>query len=215
MKLLFDCDGTILDSMHIWSQPIKKILQKYDYTLTKEEKGAIEALDYDSMCHWLAENVALDMSYEDSKEYFDKTINGAYENTLMPKDGAVEILKELKDQGFEMAIASSTDIKLLEKAFRRLEMTDYFEFIITPDSSPYNKGEKEFWELACYKINEDPENVLIYDDALYAVKAAKSAGLVTCGIKDFPYNENEWEYIIKEADMVLDSIEDIDIDKLK
>lgn len=215
MKLLFDCDGTILDSMHIWSQPIKKILQKYDYTLTKEEKGAIEALDYDSMCHWLAENVALDMSYEDLKEYFDTTINGAYENTLMPKDGAVEILKELKDQGFEMAIASSTDIKLLEKAFRRLDMADYFEFIITPDSSPYNKGEKEFWELACYKINEDPEKVIIYDDALYAVKAAKSAGLVTCGIKDFPYNENEWEYIIKEADMVLDGIEDIDIDKLK
>ena len=46
MKLLFDCDGTILDSMHIWSEPINGIFEKYGFSfegLDKEEKGKIEA----------------------------------------------------------------------------------------------------------------------------------------------------------------------------
>lgn len=215
MKLLFDCDGTILDSMHIWTEPQKKILKKYNYKLTKEEKGSIEALDYSSMCEWIAQNIATDMTVDEVKEYFDHIIYDAYENKLMPKEGAKEILYDLKDHGFEMAVASSTDIRLLESALRRLDLIDCFEFIITPDSSPYNKGEKEFWELACHKLDEKCENVLIYDDALYAIKAAKSAGLKTCGLKDFPYNENEWDHIVKEADMVLDDIKDINIEDLK
>ncbi|MDD7305464.1 MAG: HAD family phosphatase [Peptoniphilaceae bacterium] len=215
MKLLFDCDGTLLDSMHIWTEPLEEILKKYDYKLTKEEKGSIEALDYTSMCHWLAKNIAKDMTVEELKAHFDKIIHDAYENTLMSKDGARDILYKLKESGFEMAVASSTDIRLLEKALRRLELIDFFEFIITPDSSPYNKGQEEFWELACHKLDEKRENVMLFDDALYAIKAAKLAGLKTCGLKDFPYNEKEWDYIKKEADMVLDNIKDIDPSKLK
>lgn len=215
MKLLFDCDGTILDSMHIWIEPINKLLNKYNYTLTKEEKGAMEALDYESTCMWLAENIAKDMSYEDLKKYFDETIHHAYEQTLLPKKGAKEILKKLKDEGFEMAVASSTNIKLLEKALRRIDLIDCFEFIITPDSSPYNKGQKEFWKLACHKLDEKPENVMLYDDALYAIKSAKSVGIKTCGIKDFPYNKNEWGHIVEESYMILDDIKDIDIKNLR
>lgn len=214
MKLLFDCDGTILDSMHIWTRPLEKIIEKYKYTLTKEEKGDIEALDYAGMCQWLSQNIATDKTAEQIKEYFDHIIYDAYENKLIPKEGAREILYKIRDHGFEMAIASSTDIRLLEACLRRLDLIDCFEFIITPDSSPYNKGQKEFWELACHKLDEKCQNVIIYDDALYAIKAAKSAGLKTCGLKDFPYNQNEWDYIVEEADMVLDNIKDINIDEL-
>jgi HAD superfamily hydrolase (TIGR01509 family) len=215
MKLLFDCDGAILDSMHIWTEPLDEILKKYNYTLTKEEKGSIEALDYGAMCEWLAQNIATDMSAEDLKKYFDHIIYDAYENILKPKEGVKEILYELKDAGFEMAVASSTDIRLLESALRRLDLIDCFEFIITPDSCPYNKGQEEFWDLACHKLEAKRENVMLYDDALYAIMAANAAGLKTCGLKDFPYNEKEWDYIVEESYMVLDDIKDIKIEELK
>lgn len=215
MKLLFDCDGTILDSMHIWTEPQNKILNKYNYKLTKEEKGRMEALSMSDTCHWLIENVAKDMTYEELMEYFNSTIEIAYKNDLMPKNGAMDILYRLKNLGFEMAIASSTDIRLLETALRRLDLIDFFEFIITPDSAPYNKGQKEFWELACHKLDEKCQNVILFDDALYAIKSANSANLRTCGLKDFPYNEKEWNYIVKEADFVLNSIKEIKIEHLK
>ena len=73
MKLLFDCDGTILDSMHIWSEPINGIFEKYGFSfegLDKEEKGKIEALPMGGMIDYIAENIATDMSRAEVSKYF-------------------------------------------------------------------------------------------------------------------------------------------------
>lgn len=215
MKILFDCDGTILDSMHIWTEPLYKIFEKYNYFPNQEEKGYMESLDYKSMIKWISKNIAKDMSPDDIDKIFQNIINDGYSNFLMPKEGVLEILKQLKNQGFEMAIASSTNYKLLEICMKRLNIFDYFKFIITPDTCKFNKSDIGYWKMAVDNLSTTPENVILYDDALYAVKAAKKAGIKTCGLKDFPYNEKEWKEIVKNADVVLDTIADIDINSLK
>ena len=53
------------------------------------------------------------------------------------------------------------------------------------------------------------------DITLFTEVYTKKIGIKTCGLKDFPYNEREWEYIIESADHVLDTIADIDIENLE
>ena len=204
MKLLFDCDGTILDSMHIWTEPIRKLLVEYDYKLTKEKKGEIESMDFDGTIKWLRDNVCKDKNIDEVYAYFADTIKNAYENELMPKEGASEILKKLKDAGYDMCITSSTNKDFLISALKRLDLLDLFDFLHTPDRVGYRKDEKKYWQLVLdkYEINAG--------DALYAVKTANKLGIKTAGIKDFPYNEGEWEDIKKESDLVLENIADID-----
>lgn len=215
MKLLFDCDGTILDSMHVWIDVETYFFKKYNHEPTREEMKLIASMDYKSVCKWLSQNIALDMTYQEVVDHYESTVNKAYGEEIQGKAGALETLKALHDQGIQMAVASSTDINLLEMAFDRLGISHYFDFIITSNNSPYKKSEKEYWELACSWLGEIPANVILYDDALYAIKVAKSAGLKTCAIKDFPYNKKDWDLIVKEADMALDNIKDININDLK
>lgn len=218
MKLLFDCDGTILDSMHIWSEPINGIFEKYGFSfegLDKEEKGKIEALPMGGMIDYIAENIAKDMSRAEVSKYFEDVIEDGYKNHLMPKEGALEILKRIKEAGYEMAIASSTDSIYLKLAFERLGISDYFSFLNTPDLTDLNKAEDAYWQNAIDKFAVPADQIILYDDALYAINAAKKLGIKTCGLKDFPYNEREWEYIIESADQVLDTIADIDIENLE
>ena len=217
MKLLFDCDGTILDSMHIWVDPINKVFEKYGFsleTLSKEEKGKIEALPLDGMCEFIANELATDMSKEEVSEYFDEIIQDGYKNSLMPKDGALKKLEELHEKGYEMAIASSTDSMYLKIAFERLNIIDYFSFFTTPDLTNHKKSDPEYWQYALDKFKSDGKDVILYDDALYAIKAASNLGINTCGVKDFPYNENEWDDIKDLADITMDSIAFIDKDNL-
>lgn len=217
MKLLFDCDGTILDSMHIWVDPINEIFEKYGFrldTLSKEEKGKIEALPLDGMCKFIADELAEDMSKEDVREYFDEIINDGYKNSLMPKDGALKKLQELHEKGYEMAIASSTDSIYLKLAFERLNIDQYFSFLTTPDLADSKKSDKEYWQYAIDQFGVDANEVILYDDALYAIKAANDVGIKTCGVKDFPYNENEWEDIKENATLYLNGIWEIDADNL-
>ncbi len=215
MKLLFDCDGTILDSMYIWLEPVDRLLKEYNYNFTTEEKGHFEALPFNESIKWLKENVCTDKSEKEIYDYFSKTIEDAYKNDLLPKKGAVEILKKLKNDGYDMCICSSTDKFHLENVLKRLDLIDSFDFILTPDKFPYKKSEDEFWQKALDNYKVDAKDAVLFDDALYAIKAAKKVGIKTVGIKDFPYNEKEWEKIKKEADMVIDNIKDIDMEKIK
>ncbi|MDU2557956.1 MAG: HAD family phosphatase [Anaerococcus prevotii] len=215
--LIFDIDGTILDSMHIWIKPLEDIFKKYGYDLNKipkEKKGEIEALPFYDMCEFLAENIARDMTKDKVIEYFEQTIENAYANDLLPKNGAVDFLKDLKKKGYILSVASSTDYKYLEKALKRIEIFDLFDFVATPDTIGYNKSEKDFWEYSIKKHGKFPDNLILFDDALYAIKAAKREGIKTIGIKDFPWNEKEWDYIKKEADYFVDEISNFDIENL-
>ena len=215
--LIFDIDGTILDSMHIWIKPLEDIFKKYGYDLNKipkEKKGEIEALPFYDMCEFLAENIARDMTKDKVIEYFEQTIENAYANDLLPKNGAVDFLKDLKKKGYILSVASSTDYKYLEKALKRIEIFDLFDFVATPDTIGYNKSEKDFWEYSIKKHGKSPDNLILFDDALYAIKAAKREGIKTIGIKDFPWNEKEWDYIKKEADYFVDEISSFDIENL-
>lgn len=215
--LIFDIDGTILDSMHIWIKPLEDIFKKYGYDLNKipkEKKGEIEALPFYDMCEFLAGNIARDMTKNEVIKYFEETIENAYANDLPPKNGAVDFLKDLKKKGYILSVASSTDYKYLEKALKRIEIFDLFDFVATPDTIGYNKSEKDFWEYSIKKHGKFPDNLILFDDALYAIKAAKREGIKTIGIKDFPWNEKEWDYIKKEADYFVDEISNFDIENL-
>lgn len=217
MKLLFDCDGTLLDSMHIWVEPINKIFNKYGYSfegLEKKEKGIIEALPLSGMVTYIAKNIAEDMTEEEINKYFLQIVEDGYENHLMPKDGVLEKLKEFYDHDIEMGIASSTDSKYLKLAFKRLGIDHYFTYYNTPDLLNSKKSDAKFWQSAIDNFKIDPEEIILFDDALYAIKAAKKSGIKTCGVRDFPYNKNEWEDIKKFSDIYLEGIWDFDLNNL-
>lgn len=213
-KLLFDVDGTILDSMETWTIPQNKILKKYGYsidTLTLDQKASIESLPYKKMCKYLADNIAVDMTHEEVLSYFSDIIDKSYEKELLAYEGSIDFLKKLNKKGFSMSIASSTPYYLIESAFKRLQIFDYFDFYATPDKLGSKKSEHKYWRTIIEKYKVRPEDCVLIDDALYAIKAAKKEGVKTIGIKDFPWNEKEWLEIEEEADFVYDSIADIDL----
>lgn len=217
-KLIFDVDGTILDSMQIWIEPQNKLFSKYGFSmndLTKEEKGKIEALSIEAMCQYIVDEIAKDMTFDEVRKYFEDVIYDAYKNYLLAKPGNLEILKKLKDQGFSMSVASSTPYRYLEMALKRLEIYDYFDFFATPDLLDMRKSDSKFWQYSIKKHGAAPSECVLFDDALYAIKAAKKEGIMTVGLEDFPWNEREWDFIEKEADMTLKSIADLDINILK
>lgn len=215
--LLFDVDGTILDSMHIWIKPLEDLFKKYGKDLNKipkEKKGELEAYSFEDMCGYLAENLAYDMTKDEVKNFFEERIDRAYSKELMAKDGAIDFLKALKKKGYKLSVASSTNHIYLEKAFQRLGMTDIFDFFSTPEITGLKKSQGEYWKYSIDKHKKKPCDLILFDDALYAIKAAKKEGIRTVGVKDFPWNEKEWEFIKKEADFYVDNLASFDFDKL-
>ena len=210
MKLLFDCDGTLIDSIGIWLSSMKDLIKK-----SNSEIDNIDSLSYEECINYIWENLVTDMDENEITPYFDKLLEDGYKNTIPAKDGAIETIKSLKSQEYQMAVATSNSYYLLELVLKRLDIFDCFDDYFTPDTTEFKKGQDEFWTYISNKLNTDMGDLILFDDALYALRSANDAGIRTVGIKDFPYNEDEWEDISKEANLTVDGISDFDIKNLR
>ena len=216
-SLIFDVDGTILDSMPMWLELENNLLSKYGYTmesLDKDVKDTIESLSIKGMSKYIAETIAKDMTFEEVYHYFQSSIDYKYSNEVKAKKGAVEIIKDLYEKGFKLAVASSSSSDCIIKAFKRLGIYDCFDLTATADNTGLKKSQVEFWIELSDKLGREPEEIILYDDALYALETAKKVGMEVVGIKDFPWNEADWEEIREISSYTLDMVSHISLDQL-
>lgn len=216
-SLIFDVDGTILDSMPMWLELENNILKKYGHTmdsLDKDTKDTIESLSIEGMSKFIAETIATDMTFEEVFNYFQSSIDYKYANEVDAKAGSVDKIKYLKAKGFKLAVASSSSSDCIIKAFKRLGIYECFDIIATADNTALRKSEDEFWKSLIEKLGKDKNQVILYDDAIYAINQAKKLGIEVVGIKDFPWNEKDWDKIGQIADYTLDGICDISLDQI-
>ena len=195
-SLIFDVDGTILDSMPMWLELENNLLEKYGYTmdsLDKDIKDTIEYLSIEGMSKYIADTIAKDMTFEEVYYYFQSSIEYKYSNEVEVKEGAMEIIKNLYDKGVQLSVASSSSSDCIIKAFKRIGIYDYFSLIATADNTGLKKSQSEFWITLAKKLQRDPDQIILYDDSLYAIETAKKVGIEVVGIKDFPWNETDWE----------------------
>lgn len=216
-SLIFDVDGTILDSMPMWLELENNLLSKYGYameSLDKDVKDTIESLSIEGMSKYIAETIAKDMTFEEVYNYFQSSIDYKYANEVKAKDGAVEKIKELYDKGFQLSVASSSSSDCIIKAFKRLGIYDYFSIYATADNTRLKKSQVQFWTNLSDKLGRKAQQIILYDDALYALETAKKVGMEVVGIKDFPWNEADWEEIGEISSYTLDKVSDVSLDQL-
>ncbi|WP_306484038.1 HAD family phosphatase [Anaerococcus sp.] len=216
-SLIFDVDGTILDSMPMWLELENNLLEKYGYTmasLDKEVKDTIESLSIEGMSKYIADTIAKDMTFKEVYHYFRSSIDYKYSNEVEVKEGAIEIIKNLYDKGVQLSVASSSSSDCIIKAFKRIGIYDYFRLIATADNTGLKKSQREFWITLAKKLQRDPDQIILYDDSLYAIETAKKVGIEVVGIKDFPCNETDWEEIVSICSYTLDTVSDIRLDQL-
>lgn len=216
-SLIFDVDGTILDSMPMWLELENNLLEKYGYTmasLDKEVKDTIESLSIEGMSKYIADTIAKDMTFKEVYHYFRSSIDYKYSNEVEVKEGAIEIIKNLYDKGVQLSVASSSSSDCIIKAFKRIGIYDYFRLIATADNTGLKKSQREFWITLAKKLQRDPDQIILYDDSLYAIETAKKVGIEVVGIKDFPWNETDWEEIVSICSYTLDTVSDIRLDQL-
>lgn len=209
---LFDCDGTLLDSMPMWINLATDVMATYGVDLPREAERETASMSHEEAAQFYADTFLGGKGADELAARFSTTLEHNYSERLALKPNVREVLETLHAKGVPMAVASSTDAYLLEMCLKRLGLRDYFRFVQTVDNSGFSKNSDEYFQLACRQLGCAPADVLFFDDALYALERAKKNGLGIVAVQDDTQSDHDAE-IRAISDHYITNFNEIPIDK--
>ncbi|MEG2570491.1 MAG: HAD family hydrolase, partial [Clostridia bacterium] len=135
-------------------------------------------------------------------------ISEAYRCDVIAKPGALELLTALKKADFPIALATATGRDIFTPAITRLGMDRFFDYIITCSEIGASKQSAKIYNSCALKFNLPACDIVVFEDALYAAKTAKSAGYTLVGVHD-KYAENDTAGLLEISDRYVNSLEEL------
>ena len=199
--IIFDADGTLIDSMGMWRNLGDRYLRSIGVEPEANLSRRLFAMSFEHGIEYLRERYSLEDSCGEIKAAILRMIRDFYVNDVALKPGVREILDVIRfDLKVPMTIATAGERFLLEAALSRLGILEYFSAIFTCGELDTSKHDyKIFLECAKFMGTEVSET-LVFEDALFALEAAKRAGFFLAGVEDFS-SVHDWQRIEKICDL--------------
>ena len=171
-SFLFDLDGTLVLSEHIYFKIWKELLQEHNYNLTEDLFKAYISGNNDSnvLKNLLKDkNYSLDKVSKKKDELFLKNIGDI---TLI--SGVEDMLKLIQKNGHKLAIVTNCNREVSEAILSCLNLTKYFEFIIVGNECNNPKPFPDPYKRAIETFNCSNDKAIIFEDSKTGLLSAYS-----------------------------------------
>lgn len=203
--VIFDLDGTLIDSLSVWSHVDELLIEALGSPpLPKEflagfreqslERHRSDENPYVGFCADLGAKVGSTLSGKDIHALRYRISRQVLKTDVLPKPGAVELVHALRAARKRLAIATTTGRPNIDiyadqnKALAPLAFRQSFEFILTKEDVSRIKPDPEVYELAVKRLGLLKEQCLVIEDSPAGIIAAKAAGLSIIAVPDKKYS---------------------------
>ena len=204
--VIFDIDGVLLDSLGIWDDLGARYLKSIGVIPEEGLNEILFSMSMEQGSTYLNEHYNLQKTDAEVSAGISQMIEDFYFDEVLPKPGAKELLEFFKEKGIKMTAATSSPRIHVEKALERNGMLTFIEKLFTNTEVGASKHEPKIYNEAAAFLGTKPDETLVFEDSLYALKTAKDAGFVTVGVYDIkgePDQEgvkNTGDHYVKELD---------------
>lgn len=208
--LIFDLDGTMIDSMRVWKDIDDEYIEKYNLTEPEDFHEAMEGLSYTETAeYFLKVFPTLPKTVEDLKEEWYEMALYKYAHEMELKEGLELLLRSARAEGLCIGIATSNDRKLVEACLKGMGIEDLVDTISTACEVNKGKPAPDVYLKAAKDLGVAPKHCLVFEDVPMGILAGKNAGMKVCAVDDWfsaPQIERKKEladYYIKNYNEIL------------
>ncbi len=189
--IVFDVDGTLLDSMFIWEQVISEYLQSIGITADKQLYTEMKKMDLKQGCEHIKHKYLLPYSVDKIKNDMISNVSEFYKYTAQCKPGVPEYLEKLKQLGIKCSVATAGDTSLVRACFERLDILKYFSVLLCCSQYGTDKTKPDIYRIAAEQMGTSVEETAVFEDAPHAVICTKKHGFTTVAVYSDENKDNE------------------------
>lgn len=182
--LLFDMDGTLIDSNGIWKDVDTEFLARRGLPYTKEYYEGVAHTIFPLAANFTKSFCHLQESEEAIMEEWMELAGDIYATSVAEKPAVREFLEKMRSQGERMAVVTSAVPVHCRAALEHLKLLPYFERVFFAQELGTEKKYPALWERVASELGVSPDACTVFDDSVEAIRGAKKAGMHTVGVYD-------------------------------
>ncbi|MDW7661386.1 MAG: HAD family phosphatase [Bacillota bacterium] len=182
--IIFDLDGTLVDSMWIWKQIDIDFLEKRGIILPEDLQKQIEGKSFTETAKYFIERFDLNESIEEIQSEWNEMARQFYAERIPLKPGVKQLLMNAKLHGIKMGIGTSNSRELLLEVIKAHQIEGFFETIRTSCEVSQGKPFPDIFLKVAEDLGVSPAECLVFEDTHAGVLAAKNAGMKAVAIYD-------------------------------
>lgn len=196
--VIFDLDGTLLDSMHCWEDVDRNFLLENGVEPPEGVSDIVKKMTIQNSASYFKTQFSLPQTCDEIIDRIEEMVKEQYESKIPLKNGAEELIKQLRADGIKMCVASATYNSLANAALKRLGIAESLEFILTCSDVGAGKDKPDIFYKAAERMGGSIADTIVIEDSLHCIETAANAGFKTIAVYD-EVAKREWEDICSAA----------------
>lgn len=182
--VLFDADGTLMDSIASWRKALKTVLGRRGFPYSEEDFQVLIPLTTKEGGAYLKEKYGFAETGDEIAAEYLGLVEGFYATEVELKKGVREALEYYAGKGIPMAIVTSSERILIEAACKRHGINQYFQGLYICSELGTSKRNPDIFVNTAKALDAEPKEALVYEDSDYAIETAVKAGFIVIKVID-------------------------------
>ena len=182
--VIFDFDGTIVDSMWMWTDIYIEYLGRFGIDFRQEIQRDIEGMSVEETAVYFRDVLGVPRSVSEMRDDWIAMTLYRYEHEVKPKPYAREFISLLKDRGVKMGIATSNAVENVRICLKSNRLESFFDVVITSSDVARGKPFPDVYLHAASLLGSDPENCVVFEDIPAGIASGRAAGMETVAVYD-------------------------------
>lgn len=208
--IIFDLDGTLIDSMSIWYETDVKFLTENGIeNPPRDASEAVKKMSVEQSANYFINRFMLKCTAEYVINRIEELVRIEYEEKIPLKPYALELLDFLDNKGIPYGIATATYSSLAKAVLKRLGIFDRMKFLLTDMEYPRGKKFSDIFMGGRDILGAETNEILVVEDSVHCVRTASEAGFITAGIYD-RNSESDQKELERISDYYFKSLKEIE-----
>ncbi len=183
-KLIFDFDGTLVDSMKQWAGKMLNILKVYGINYPDDIIKTVTPLGDRGTAEYFIKTFGINATPEELIAMMDEYAIKEYSFNIVAKESVADTLAELKSRGYSLNVLTASPHKMLDVCLKRNGIYELFDSVWSCDDFNTTKGDVNIYHRAAARLDTVAQNCIFLDDNINALTVAKQSGMTVIGVYD-------------------------------